>query len=265
MTLDGLEKAVLQNTPRRTRVNFIRYADDFIITGKSKLLLKNNIIPTVEEFFSKRGLHLSHEKTKITYIKDGFDFLGQHVRKHGRKLLITPSKRSVQSLIHNVGTTIRKHVSSPMEKLIVKLNAILRGWANYHRHVVSSDTFQHVDTYIYEQLWRMLHKRHPAKSKRWLIHKYWTATGKKWLFAITRKFKEKTHVLHVLKIGSIEIKRYIKIKADANPYLREYRRYFWERRHAKDAKLRSQASACKAEHILNKKKLNCRVIPEGLL
>jgi RNA-directed DNA polymerase len=265
MTLDGLEKAVLRNTPKRTRVNFIRYAGDFIITGKSKHLLKNNIIPAVEEFLLKRGLHLSHEKTKITYIKDGFDFLGQNIRKHGRKLLITPSKRSVQSLIHNVGTTIRKHVSSPMEKLIVKLNAVLRGWANYHRHVVSSDTFQHVDTYIYEQLWRMLHKRHPTKSKRWLIHKYWTATGKKWLFAITRKFKGKTHVLHVLKIGSIEIKRYIKIKADANPYLREYRRYFWERRHVKDAKLRSHASACKAEQIMNKMKLNCRVIPEGLL
>ena len=119
MTLDGLEKAVLRNTPKRTRVNFIRYADDFIITGKSKHLLKNNIIPAVEEFLLKRGLHLSHEKTKITYIKEEFDFLGQNIRKHGRKLLITPSKRSVQSLIHNVGTTIVNLDLSPEYSLLV--------------------------------------------------------------------------------------------------------------------------------------------------
>ena len=87
MTLDGLETAVRKAVPWRSRVNFIRYADDFIITGKSKYLLENNIMPTVEQFLTKRGLNLSPEKTTITYIKDGFDFLGQHFRKYGRILL----------------------------------------------------------------------------------------------------------------------------------------------------------------------------------
>ncbi|MCP4609530.1 MAG: group II intron reverse transcriptase/maturase [Planctomycetes bacterium] len=243
MTLDGLEQAVISATPRRTRINFIRYADDFIITGKSKSLLENDILPTVEKFLSERGLCLSPEKTKITYIKDGFEFLSQHFRKYGRILRITPSKESVHSLIMRLGTIIRKYVSSPMGKLIKKLNSMLRGWANYHRHVVSSEVFARVDTYVYEQLWRMLHRRHSNKSKGWLIKKYWTATGKKWIFSVKSKYKGKTYISKVLRICSIGIKRHIKIKADANPYLRKYRRYYWERKHKKEAKVMSHLSA----------------------
>ena len=79
MTLDGLEKVVYSAVPRRNRVNFIRYADDFIITGKSKFLLEKKVRPAVEKFLEKRGLTLSKEKTMITYIRDGFTFLGQPV------------------------------------------------------------------------------------------------------------------------------------------------------------------------------------------
>ena len=145
--------------------------------------------------------------------------------------------------MQRLGTTIRKYVSSPMEKLIKKLNTMLRGWANYHRHVVSSEVFARVDTYVYEQLWRMLHRRHSNKSKGWLIKKYWTATGKKWVFSVKNKYKGKTHICKVLRICSIGIKRHIKIKADANPYLRKYRRYYWERKHKKEAKVMSHLSA----------------------
>jgi RNA-directed DNA polymerase len=93
MTLDGLEKAVHDAVPRRSRVNFIRYADDFIITGKSKTILENNVLPAMKQFLQVRGLKLSEVKTKITYIKDGITFLGQTLRKHGRTLRITPQRR----------------------------------------------------------------------------------------------------------------------------------------------------------------------------
>ncbi len=141
MALDGLEDVVRRAVPRRNRVNFIRYADDFIITGKSKYLLVNKVKPAVEEFLVKRGLSLSEEKTMITYIWDGFTFLGQTFRKIGRRLHIKPSKE---------GMLIRKHVSSPMVILITKLNQVLRDWANYHRHVVSSEAFCRVDTYVFD-------------------------------------------------------------------------------------------------------------------
>ena len=122
-------------------------------------------------------------------------------------------------------------------------NNILRGWANYHRHVVSSDVFRRVDSYVYEQLWRMLRRRHSNKSKKWLSRKYWRAAGKKGVFAIIVRYKNKLKLYQVIRICSIGIRRHRKIKADANPYLPEYGRYFWIRRHVKEAKLWRELTA----------------------
>ena len=244
MTLDGLEEVVRSAVPRRSRVNFIRYADDFIITSKSKKLLEENVKPAVEKFLAERGLSLSEEKTVITYIKNGFTFLGQTFRKHGRKLHITPSKQGVLALIEKVGTIIRKHVSAPIPVLIKELNAVLRGWANYHRHVVSSEAFSRIDTYVFEQLWRMLRRRHPGKSKKWLFTKYWKASGKKHIFAVRVKTKKNPNkVYQVIRTCSIGIRRHIKVIAAANPYMPEFAKYFWQRRNRKESKLLPALSA----------------------
>jgi RNA-directed DNA polymerase len=244
MTLDGLEEAVRCAVPRRSRVNFVRYADDFIITGKSKRLLENQIKPVVEGFLAQRGLALSKEKTVITYIKKGFTFLGQTFRKHGRVLHITPSREGVLALVRKVGALIRKHVSAPMPMLIKKLNEMLRGWGNYHRHVVASDAFGRIDTYVFEQLWRMVRRRHQNKSKGWLIKRYWSATGRKHRFAVRIKAASgRKTVYEVIKLHAIGIRRYIKIKADANPYLQVYAKYFSRRRHYKESKLLAAMSA----------------------
>jgi RNA-directed DNA polymerase len=237
MTLDGLEKAVHSAVPRRSRVNFIRYADDFIITAKSKRLLKENVKPAVEEFLKQRGLTLAKEKTKITYIKNGFSFLGQTFRKHGNTLHITPAKQGVLALLAKVGTIIRKYVSAPMPALIKKLNETLHGWANYHRHVVSADIFSLIDTYVYEQLWRMIKRRHSNKSKKWLSKKYWSAAGRNNIFAVRNKNASgKIMVYKVIRICRIGIVRHRKIIAEANPYNPDYAEYFWRRRHIKEAK-----------------------------
>jgi RNA-directed DNA polymerase len=243
MTLDGLEKVVQESVPRRSRVNFTRYADDFIITGKSKTILENNVLPAVKKFLEERGLKVSEDKTKITYIRYGFTFLGQDFRKHGDTLHITPSKDGILDLIRRLGTVIRKYISAPIIILIRKLNDMLRGWAYYHRHVVSSEAFKRVDTYVYEQLWRMVRKRHPNKSRKWLSKKYWTVAGKKGIFAVMVRYKNKLKMYRVINLCSIGIRRHMKIKADANPYLPEYVRYFWVRRHYKEAKLWQELSA----------------------
>ena len=101
LTLDGLERLLkdtfrirqIHGTVHNPRVNFVRYADDFIITGSSKDLLENEVKPLVERFMLERGLQLSPEKTCITHIEQGFDLLGQNLRKYGGKLLITPSAK----------------------------------------------------------------------------------------------------------------------------------------------------------------------------
>jgi RNA-directed DNA polymerase len=195
----------------RFRVNFVRYADDFIITGKSKRLLEKEIKPVVEAFLAECGLTLSSEKTVITYIKNGFTFLGQTFRRHGRVVHITLSSKGVQALVQKVGTIIRTHVSAPMPALIKKLNQTLRGWANYHRQVVASEAFSRIDTYVFEQLWRMPRRRHQNKSKKWLFKKYWTASGRKHRFAVEVKSANGLKkVYQVIRICAIGIKRHVK-------------------------------------------------------
>lgn len=243
MTLDGLERVIHSAVPRRSRVNFVRYADDFIVTGKSPTLLEKKIKPAIEAYLKERGLELSAEKTVTSHIKDGFTFLGQSFRKTGGILRIKPSKEGTLALMREAKDLIRQHRSSPMEQLIKKLNHRLLGWANYHKHVVSSETFNRVDKYVYEQLWRMTRRRHPNKSRRWLARKYWTGAWHGHVFTATRKCKGKRFLLQVVRVSSIAIKRHIKIKADANPYMRQYAGYFWRRRHIKETRQTRTQSA----------------------
>ena len=87
LALDGLEAKLREKYPkasnasRKAKANLVRFADDFIITGSSKELLEKEIKPLVEQFMKERGLELSQEKTHITHITTGFDFLGQNIRK----------------------------------------------------------------------------------------------------------------------------------------------------------------------------------------
>jgi len=128
IALDGLEALLTErfgSTARslnRSRVRLVRYADDFIITGASEELLEHEVKPSVEAFLAARGLELSQEKTTITHISEGFDFLGQNVRKYGGKLLIKPSAKNVKAFLDKVRETIRVNRSAKLETLINLLN-----------------------------------------------------------------------------------------------------------------------------------------------
>src|SRR5208337_2545451 len=114
--------------------------------GSSKKLLEEEVKPLVESFLKERGLELSAEKTHITRIEDGFDFLGQNVRDYGGTIVVKPSRKNVATFLEKVRGIIKasKHVTAG--HLIVNLNQVIRGWANYHRHVASKRTFSRVDT-----------------------------------------------------------------------------------------------------------------------
>jgi RNA-directed DNA polymerase len=87
-------------------VNFIRYADDFVITSRSKDLLEGKVQPLVEKFLQQRGLKLSPTKTITTHVEKGFDFLGQNVRRYpDGKLRVKPSKKNVKTFLD--GTELR--------------------------------------------------------------------------------------------------------------------------------------------------------------
>ena len=232
MALDGLEALLRKKFPKYHKgrpnqmVNLVRYADDFIITGRSKELLENEVKPLVETFLQERGLQLSEEKTLITHIDDGFDFLGQSVRKYNGKLLIKPSEKSVRKLLKRVRDTIKANPQLPADKLIFVLNPIIRGWAMYHRHAVSAVIFQDIQHHIVMALWRWANRRHRNKNTLWRKQKYFTKVkGRDWTFFADSNGKR----VLLFDPSTLPIKRHTQIKADANPFDPEWEMYF-ERR-----------------------------------
>jgi RNA-directed DNA polymerase len=215
---------------RDAKVHLVRFADDWVITGNSEELLENEIKPPVEQFLRERGLELSHEKTHITHIDDGFDFLGQNIRKYNGKLLIKPSRKSVERLLSRIREVIKTNRQMSAGLLIAQLNPIIQGWAQYHRHVVSKDTFVRIDHEIFRAIWRWASRRHPNKGKRWVKQKYFKTVGNRhWVFHGNLEGKERRLFL----AASVPIERHIKIKGQANPYDPDWEIYFEERLAAK--------------------------------
>jgi len=235
MTLDGLESMLAEKFPNAKRtgrkMNMVRYADDFIITGNSKEWLEHEVKPAVVEFLAERGLVLSPEKTKITHIREGFDFLGWNIRKYHDKLLMKPSKANVKAHLDKIREVIKGNKTAKQANLIRLLNPVLRGWANYHSHVVAKKTFGKVDTYVWSMLWQWAVRRHPNKGDRWVKEKYFKTRGtRSWVFAATEKQEDgKSREIILLKESDTPIQRHIKIKADANPHDPQWERYFESR------------------------------------
>lgn len=241
LALDGLEALLAKTFFRTTRqgkeydpkVNLVRYADDFIITGGSKEILEEEVKPLVEAFLAIRGLELSQEKTKITHIEEGFDFLGKHVRKYKGKFLVMPSKKNVKTLLTNIKEVIKGNKSAKPENLIRQLNPKIRGWANYHKPDAAKKTFGSVDKEIWKCLWNWAIRRHPNKGKRWIKDRYFKNIGtRRWVFAAqaTEASPEsKIRWVQLAKASDTKIRRHVKIKGRANPFDPQWESYFEER------------------------------------
>lgn len=242
MTLDGLERLLQERLPTRQKVNgrthfnklnFVRYEDDFIITGESPEFLRDKVLPIVKEFLTERGLQLSEEKTVITHIEDGFDFLGKNIRKYNGKLLIKPSKTSVKSFLEKVRSIIKGNKSTKQETLIRKLNPVIRGWVNNQRYVVSSKVFSRVDYEIYKCLWQWAKRRHKKKSHKWIAQKYWHHIGsRQWTFSVPYENQSTEGEPLYCKLEyatDTKIIRFKKIVAEANPFDECWTDYFEER------------------------------------
>jgi len=224
MTLDGMEKAIAtkyhasksgkidKGNYNHEKVNFVRYADDFIVTANSEETAEE-IAELIKSFLKERGLELSDEKTHITHIDDGFDFLGWNLRKYKGKLLIKPSKKSIEKVTRKISDVIKRAKAWKQESLINALNPIIIGWSNYHRSVVSKEVFSNLDYRMWNMLWRWAKRRHPDKnSKTWIVRKYWHSVGSRnWVFSTKN---------NRLKLFSdTKIIRHISLKMDKNPYL----------------------------------------------
>ncbi len=206
----------------------------------------------IQSFLKQRGLELSLTKTSITHIYNGFDFLGQNIRKYrmrngNEKLLIKPSKANIKTFLTNIRKITRWARSMSQTELIRILNPKIRGWAYYHRHVVSSEIFSQVDKEIWIALWSWCIRRHPNKGKKWIKSKYFHRIEQRdWIFRSITK-EHGTIVTDTLcSARSILIIRHIKIKQQATPFDPSYEKYFQERtsqkwRNNKSGKLKVMA------------------------
>jgi len=233
MTLDGIEVAISakyhinksgkidKRHCNHKKVNFVRYADDFIVTVDSEETAKE-VLELIKQFLKDRGLELSESKTLITHVDDGFDFLGWNFRKYNGKLLIKPSRKSIDKITQKISDTIKEGKAWKQEDLIYVLNPIITGWSNYHRSVVSGGIFSKLDYRVWNILWKWAKRRHPNKSKTWIANRYWhSERTQKWIFS-SEKNKLKF-------FSDTKIVRHTSLKLDKNPYLdKEYfdmRRY----------------------------------------
>lgn len=240
MALDGLEQ-LLSKTFYRTmregkmvnpKVHLIRYADDFVITGNSKEFLNNQVKPLVEQFLAERGLTLSTEKTKITHISEGFDFLGQNIRKYDGKLLIKPSAANYKTCIEKIRAIIKSNKTAQQATLIKLLNPVIQGWANFHSHVVAKRCFRSFDRDIWRALWRWAKRRHPNKNRSWVRQRYFHINGNRsWVFASENKVQSdnKRVWLELRRAADTKIRRHIAIREDANPFDPQWETYFEKR------------------------------------
>ena len=228
VALNGLEEQLLSHMKatlgvaqfRKLKVNVVRYADDFVITGSSQEMLANEVKPWVEQFLAVRGLTLSTEKTRIVNIANGFDFLGWNFRKYLGKLLIKPSKKNVQTFYRKVKAVISANKAVQQEKLILLLNPLLRGWAQYHSPVVAKATFNRLEHDIFRALWRWAKRRHANKTPTWIRKKYFASTGdRSWVFGTTvvRDDGSQDRV-ELYSLPRTPIRRHQKVRGDYHPF-----------------------------------------------
>jgi RNA-directed DNA polymerase len=227
MVLDGMETALKKQFPRwkGQKVNFIRYADDFIITASSEELIKIEIIPMVKDFLKVRGLQLSEDKSNITHINEGFDFLSQYIRKYKGKLVILPFKDSVRSFKDKIKSMFKNNRGIPAHGLIRLLNPVIRGWSNYHKGICAKRTFAKLGTFIYGQLKRWAKYQHGNKNRWWIYWRYFVDKH----FTDKRAGKKGIQCHRLYRISYVPIRYHVKIKSNANPYLPDFDKYFFQR------------------------------------
>ena len=254
------------------RSPIVRYADDFIITCKSLQTarqIKSEIAGHLKE---TTGLTLSEEKTKITHITKGFNFLGFNIRKYPKqevhknsdnkwvnyKLLIKPQKEKKIEFLKACKSCIGQLKTIRQVNLINVLNPKLVGWGMYYRHVVSKKVFSQIDKEIWQKCYNWAKRRHPNKPKSWIINKYFAKIGN-----VKSRFADKETNTKIFLTSAIPIKRFTKVKSgirvyDGSPETIEY----WEKREYTNAY--EQIDSVKMRQLYERQRGKCALCDTSL-
>jgi RNA-directed DNA polymerase len=244
IALHGLQQAVEGASVRRGRTpkgdagapvrpRLVRSADDFVVVCRDlEGIMAAQAV--VERWLAGMGLHLSPTKTRITHTLDpylgavGLDFLGFALRQYragrtragrlkgkvstGFMVRITPSKEAVKRHLTDLNATVRRMRGATQAALIAVLNAQIRGWCAYYRHVLCVEAFNDCDHALYAMLRRWSRRRHPTKSAHWIAQRYWhEQDGQRWGFGVPDG-------LRLIRHTAMHQERYIKVRETASPY-----------------------------------------------
>ena len=216
----------------RNSVGIVKYADDFVIVCKTKEEAES-MYSKLMPYLEKRGLELAKDKTKVTHITEGFDFLGftcrQFKTNKGMKFLIKPSKESIRKArgkIKQVFTQLRGH---SVRDLIMELSPIIRGIGNYWSSQVAKKIFTKIDLYVWIKVRKHLKVLHPNKPFKWIYKKYFKpdytgASKSKWI--LTDPNDSKTQLF---SMSWIPIVRHAMVEFKNSPDDVKLKEYFAER------------------------------------
>lgn len=156
----------------KSKYVMVRYADDFVVLCKTKEDAQK-VPDLLRNYLKERGLTLAPDKTYITQLKDGFDFLGITIRDFGGKVLTKPSKDSIKSFKDKVRKIFNKALGMDMKDFILTLNDLVRGTALYWRMTAAKETFHNMDEFLNHRIQRLLDRLYPDKSETWVEAKHY--------------------------------------------------------------------------------------------
>ena len=246
-------------------IGVVRYADDFVIICHTQEQA-NSMYEKMTAYLNDRGLTLATEKTKITHIEGGFDFLGFTIRQYRKgggalKLLIKPSKGSIKKAKATIKDVFTRKKGRPVGELILELNPIIRGTGYYWNKVVSSEIFSSIDEYVWIKTRKFLNRLHPRKSAAWKEKRYFKldyngVSKNKWILT-----DPKDHAIQLTKMHWIGIERHVMVKFDNSPDNPQLKQYFEQR----DEKEFDANNVRHKQKIAKSQKFKCRICGQSLI
>jgi RNA-directed DNA polymerase len=225
----------------------VRYADDLVAMCESREQA-DHVKTRLAAWLAPRGLAFNEDKTRVTRLEEGFEFLGMNIRRYRNgKLLIKPSKAAVARFRKRLTAEMRSLRGANAAAVVARLNPIIRGWAAYYRSVVSKRTFVHLDTHMWKLVMSWAKRRHPNKSSRWVVDRYFgafhTTRQDRWIFG------DRDSGAFLAKFAWTQIVRHQLVKAGASPDDPALAEYWAKRRRRRTPPLdRSRLRLLQAQH-----------------
>jgi len=197
----------------------VRYADDYVAMCHTREQAEK-VKADLADWLRPRGLAFNEDKTRIVHVKDGFSFLGFDIRRHidrqgSAKLLIKPSKESVQRLRKRLRADVRSMHGANAAAVVFRLNPVVRGWSAFYRSVVSSRVFTGLDHYVWHITYRWARRSHPNKSRSWVATRYFGTFNKsrrdRWVFG------DRDSGAYLTKFSWTKIVRHVPVRGRASP------------------------------------------------